>query len=293
VAHFIIYHSNKIDTAAFSGGSWQANLPLSNLYSPSTTKRARSTNAQLTSTQFRMALTKAVILQGLQIIATNLSVAALYRITWYTDSTFSVIVDQTPWINIGESINWTNVGDWLDWLDPNFWLGSQATVDPDQQGIDIRHRFSPSQSMRYVKIEFDDTTNAAGYVEVGHVYLGEAYVPSINVAPDPTFQRVALTTMAEAVGGSRYFNRRGSRKRLLVSWQLLPREEVWGEVDEIIRIHDLDRPVYVDLDPDNMQSGRTTSFLARIATLPESKLLEAFWEDDTGATMGFEFTQVL
>jgi len=294
VSNIIIFHSNKLDTAALSGGSWQAKLPLSNLYSPSTTKRARSTNAQLASTQFRIALTEPVTLYGLQVIATNLSVAAQYRLTWYTDATFSVPVDNTAWITVGgTSINWSNPANWLDWLDTNFWLGAQSTDDPDDQGVDIRHSFNPPASIRYLKIEFDDTTNADAFIEVGHVYLGTAFIPTINVAPDPTFARVSLTTVADAIGGAQYFNRRGSRKRMTVTWQLLPREETLGEVDEIIRIHDIDRPVFVDLDPDNMLSGRKTAFLARLEQLPEARLLDAYWEDDTGAVIGFEFLQVL
>lgn len=293
MAYFTLYHSNTVETAALSGGSWQANLPLTNMLNPITTKRARSTNAQVSSTQFKVDLADSITARGIQIVATNLSSAALYRISWYTDQTYTAESDSTGWISIGVSINWVNQGEWFDWLNPNFWLGATAFVDPDNQGIDIRHTFAQPTNLRYVKIEFDDTTNQKGFVEVGYLYIGQAYVPSINVSPDPTFQRLSLTSVADAIGGGKYFNRRGSRKRLVIAWALLPQEEVLDEIDEIIRIHDVDKPVYVDLDPDNLQSGRNTAFLARISQLPESKLVLAFLDEGTAATIGFEFIQVL
>ena len=295
MAKFALYHSNKVDTGTFSGGSWQPNLPLSNLYSPSTTRRARSTNAAATSTQFRLSMSQNVNAQGIQIISTNLSAAATYRITWYTNSGFVSQAGTTGFIAVGSSVDWGDSGDWLDWLDTNFWLGTgQPFIDPDNQGVDIRHNFPSPEAMRYIQIEFIDPTNADGFVEVGYLFIGDLFIPTFNVSPDPVFSRVSLTAMQQAVGGSQYFNRRGSRKRLVVSWQMLPKEDVLGELDEIVRIHDIDRPVYVDLEPDNiLKSGFAAAFLARIAQLPESRLIDAYLEGDTGSTIGFEFTQVL
>jgi hypothetical protein len=293
---FTLYHTNRMDTAVLSGGSWQPNLPLANLYSPSTTKRTRSVNAQLTSTQLRVTLTESISVRGIQIVATNLSSAAMYRITWYTDDTFSAQDSTTGWISVGgSSIDWNDSAEWLQWEDPDFWGGSEELLDPDNQGIDIRHNFASPESLQFVKIEFDDTTNSKGFVEIGYIFIGQSFIPTYNVSPDPTYGRESLTTVVQAVGGSQYFNRRGSRKRLQVTWQLLPKEEAFGEIEQIIRIHDVDRPVYVDLDPDNvlLDSGRTTAFLARIAQLPQARLLSAYLNNDTGAAVGFEFIQVI
>jgi hypothetical protein len=234
-----------------------------------------------------------LIARGLQIISTNLSSAAQYRISWYSDINFTVLLGTTNWIAVGNSIDWTNVLEWFDWLDVNFWLGAEPFFDPDGQGRDIRHNFTTATSVQYMKIEFDDTTNAEGYIEVGYVFIGTPFIPSINVAVDPTFARLSLTSVQETVGGSQYFNRRASRKRLAVTWPLLPKEEVLGDIDQIIEIHDIDRPVYVDLDPESTTSGRKTAFLARIQQMPEIRLIQAYLDSDTGAAIGFDFIQVL
>ena len=148
------------------------------------TRRARSTNAQLTSTQFRVAMAEPLTALGIQVIATNLSRLANIRLTWYGDLAFTTSNGTTGFIPVGTSIDWTNVLEWFDWLNPDFWLGAQPFVDPDNQGRDIRHRFDAPTSIQYLKVEFDDTTNAEGFIEVGYVFIGQPFVPSINVATD-------------------------------------------------------------------------------------------------------------
>lgn len=291
--NFTLYHTNAIETAVLGGGAWQPNLPLANLFTPTTTKRARSVNTQLTSTQLTAKLADNIQSLGIQVISTNLSAAAQYKISWYSDPEMTLLNGTTGFIAVGTSIDWTVTAQWFDWLAPNFWLGAIPFVDPDNLGRDIRHTFADFTAVQYLKLEFDDVTNADGFVEIGYLYIGRAYVPSINVDTTPIFNRVSLTSMAEAVGGAQFFNRRGSRKRLTVTWAVLPLEEVLVELDEIIRIQDIDKPVYVDLQPDNLTSGRTTSFLARMEKLPESRLLQVYLDDDTAAAVGFEFIQVL
>ena len=293
---FRLYHTNQIDTATFSGGSWQPLLPLrQSLFAKP--NPARALNRCHYSRD-----------------AVSRRDGANANGAWHSDHRHQPVrgfdlsdhlvhglgihgARRHYWIHHGRKLRLigANTANWLDWMDVGFWLGTGAEiVDPDDQGVDIRHNFPSPQSMRYIKIEFADPTNADGFVEVGYLFIGDVFVPTYNVAPDPTYNRVSLTTMQQAVGGGQYFNRRGSRKRLVVNWQLLLQDEVFGELDQIIRIHDIDRPVYVDLEPDNiLASGFTTAFLARMAQLPELRLLEAYIENDTGATIGFEFQQVL
>jgi hypothetical protein len=290
---FTLYHTNAIDTAILAGGAWQPQLPLSNLYSPQPTRRARSVNAALTSTQFTVALTEAVVVRGIQVISTNMSAAGRYKMTWYADAGMTTENGSTGFVPVGTSIDWADISEWYDWLHPDFWLGALPFIDPDNHGRDIRHTFAQPTTVQYLKFEFDDVTNAKGYFEAGYLYIGHAFVPSINVDSTPTFSRVSLTSVVQAVGGSQFYNRRGSRKRLVVTWSVLPQTEVLVDIDEIVRIQDIDKAVYVDLEPENASSGGTTSFLGRIERLPESRLLSAYIAGDTAATIGFEFAQVL
>lgn len=294
MATFTIYHTNSIDSAVLAGGSYVPGLPLEYLREQRPTLRARSVDTQLSSTQWTVALAEPLTSLGIQLISTNLSSAAQYKITWYEDATFTTPVDTTGFLPIGVSIDWTDTDQWLDWLDPNFWLGAQPFLDPDRQGRDVRHRFGSPMSLQYVKFEIDDQSNSDGFVQIGYLYMGKAYIPSNGVAYEPTYARISLTSVQAAVGGSEYFNRRGSRRRLSLALNANPQSEVLSDIDDIIQIHDIDKSVYVDLDPDDVTTGQKTAFLARLSSMPESRLVQVFFENDEGgATVGFDFTQVL
>lgn len=293
MANIRIYNRNAISTATLSGGSWLAGLPLENLREQRPKLKARSTNTVTTSTQFRVELTAPLTVLGIQLVSTNLSSAAQYKITWYTDATFTTAVDTTDWQSVGVTIDWSMTDDWLDWLDPDFWLGATPFVDPDNQGRDIRYTFAVETSVQYLKVEIDDGSNPDGFVEIGYGYFGRAFVPSTNIDFGASFGRDSLTSIQETVGGSKFFNRRGSRKRLTIAWSALPSAEVLGEIDDISQIHDIDLPVYVDLDPDNLTTGVKTAFLATITKIPDYQLVAVFFGDDNGVSTGFEFQQVI
>lgn len=295
MGNFTLYHTNTIDRAILSGGSWQPKLPLDNLRKQRISQKARSVNTTAASTQFRVQLAEPVTLRGIQIISTNLSSGSSYRIRWYTDATFTTEIDNTNFIAVGSQINWSNPNNWLAWEDANFWLGAATFHDPNHLGRDIRHTFGTPITAQFLVIEFNDPGNAKGYVEAGYLYIGSVFVPSINVSPEPSFTRVSLTTVQTALGGSEYFQRRASRKRLSVAWPMLSTNEAIGDLDTIVEIHDQDQPVYVDLDPDDLTVvGEKTAFLARITTMPEIQRVLAFLDDDLGrSTLGFEFTQII
>lgn len=290
-----IYHTNAIETATLSGGSWEAALGLEKLRDPRPKLKARSTDAQLASTQFRMGLITPKTLEGIQLISTNFSQAAQYRISWYSDSGYSDLVDTTGWMAVGESIDWSDTDEWPAWESADFWLGSEAFVDPDNLGRDLRIRFAAGILVQYIEVEVDDTSNADGFVEIGHAYVGTAFSPAMNFAPDSNkIARVSNTSMRRTPGGARYFARRGAGQVVTVAWPHLPMAEVLGEIEDIVLIHDIEKPVYVDLDPEDSSGvGQKKAFLATIEQLPEYTLTAFFFDDDIAASVGFQFQRVL
>lgn len=293
MANFTIYRNNRVIAATLSGGSWDATASLEYMRDPRPTRRARSTDLQLASTQFKMAFVDPLNTNGVQFIATNLSSAAKYRITWYSDPGFTSQSGTTDWVNVGSVIDWNNTAEWLDWINPNFWSGAAPFIDPDNYGKDIRHVFGSTVVLSNVLCEFDDTNNHDGFVEVAHAYFGEPYVASLNISYEPSFSRRSLTSVQESVSGAAYFSRRGSQRQISVAWGRLPSSEVLGTIDDIALINDTNVPVYVDLDPDNATTGQKTAFLARISRMPEMRLVQAFIDGEMCASTGFDFQQVM
>lgn len=292
---FTIYHGNAVETAVLTGGSWDATLSLEKLRDPRPQLKAQSTDAQLASTLVKVSLVIPKQLLGIQLISTNFSQAAAYKVSWYSDSAFTSLVDTTGWVDVGESIDWTDTGDWPEWESEEFWLGSETFVDPSNLGRDVRVRFAAVTTMQYIKIEVDDTGNADGNVKIGHLYIGEAFSPTLNFEPGSNrIKRVSNTSKRSTPGGVRYYQRRGAGQAIVVAWPNLPMEEVLGEIDDIVQIHDVEKPVYIDLDASNTGViGQKTAFLATIAELPEHSLNAVYFGEDIGASVGFEFERVL
>lgn len=293
--NFTIYHGNAIETAGLAGGSWDATLSLEKLRDPRPRLKATSTDAQLASTQFKASLIVPKSLIGIQLISTNLSQAASYKVSWYSDSSFTALIDTTGWVDVAESIDWTVTAEWPEWESEEFWLGAESFVDPNNLGRDIRVRLAVASTIQYLKVEVDDTGNADGCIKIGHGYIGEAFAPTLNFEPGSNrIGRVSHTSVRSTAGGARYYHRRAAGQSVTVAWPNLPMLEVLGEIDDIVHIHDVDKPVYFDLDPDNTGVvGQKTAFLATIAQLPEHSLNTVYFGEDISASVGFEFLRVL
>lgn len=284
-----IFHSNASSNAVVGGGSWEPNSPLSYLQDPRPTSKARSTDAQLESTQLNVAFQRSTPLIGIQLVSTNLQSGAKVKVTAFADALMTSVIFTHDWEQIGDpptpSLD-------LPWSDPNWWSGIRPYDDPDNAGQDVLIFFGQTYSAKYWLIEIDNTGNTEGYIEIGVLFMGEAFVPTMNFAPDSnSFKRVSRTSFADAANGSRYFTRRRSSRALRVAWPALPSDEVLGEIDEMVRLHDIDRQFYVVTDPDRISTRQRTSFLATLSQLPEHSLQNVFFNNDIGASAGFEFLE--
>ena len=91
--NIIIGYPNRADGATYSAGSWLAGLPASNLANRELWKVARSTNADLTSTKFRVDLGANKQLKVFSLCNHNLSAIATWRVTLGTAAGASDIYD--------------------------------------------------------------------------------------------------------------------------------------------------------------------------------------------------------
>lgn len=147
-------------TPTYSGGSWSASLPLTNLSDRRVSKVARSTDALAASTLANIDLVTARSIGVLALVGHNLSAGA--TIVWKGGTTLG-----------GAEVY--NSGS----LSMSF---SAATAE-DRDGIDFAHVHIPSslQSARYWRFEITDTSNADGYVEIGRLVIAGKFQPTTNM----------------------------------------------------------------------------------------------------------------
>lgn len=179
MANVYIGWPNRVAEATLTGGSWESSLPRSNLATERRTQVARTTDDALASTKVLLDLGQARSLRGLAAINHNCSSAALWRITLGTTSGGSEVYS-SGWINVwqmafdGDLIEWEQAGWWEGITDDEYLRAPYAAV----------HVMSQFYSARYATIEFDDTANADGYLQIGRLFIGGGLVPTYNYSYD-------------------------------------------------------------------------------------------------------------
>lgn len=214
-------YPNRAQTA--SGGSWLAAAPVTKVTTPDFTDTARSTDATVGSTKIQLDLGAAYPLRFFALANTNLSNAA----TWV--------------IKLGTA---GGTGDLLTTASAPAWqLGGEAALATvgvhDTQPFSQRkfqniYAHSSSISARYVTFEITDTSNTAGYVEVGRAFVSGGYVPATNASYGLKDGITDLSSKTRSESGAQTPNKR--RRTRNVSFVLEQRT-----MDEGDLLHDMQR----------------------------------------------------
>lgn len=246
----------------FTGGSWSSSL--SNLADPIVSNKARSADATTTNTQIRVDLGASKSLLLAAITHTNLSAAALYKITWYSDA-FSTAVGNTGWLAI-----------------PGY-----PEEDPDFKGVSIFHVFDAETSARYWKIEFDDTANADGYIEVGRLFMPEELGMSRNPDAGVPDTLEPNTQKSSALGGTEFANRRKPKLRLSFGYSIQDESDA-PKIRRLRKYCNLNKQVVVIPDPDDEDNFNDRCFVGTLSSMPRISLLALDIASD-----GFEIIEVV
>jgi hypothetical protein len=260
----IVYDNaaDDADAVLLTGGTWT--VPLSNLQDPRPSKKARSSGVGLSATQFNVDLGTSKTFRTLAVTHANLSASARYRITWYSDA-FTTQAGTTGWLAI-----------------PGY-----PADDPDDIGAATFHLFDSDTSARYWLFEFDDQTNADGYVELGRLFMGTTWTPTYNFTEQNAEGVTPNTPRQDSLGGTGYFNRRKPVRYFRFTLGLIP-EADYPAIRRLRKISNLDKQVIVIPDRSDTDNLNDRCFLGTIKTLPEMQLL--IYQH---ATAGFEIVEAV
>lgn len=208
MANLLLGWPNRIDVATLSGGSWNASLPLNNLKTRELAVVARSANATTGSTQFDIDLGATRSLRALALVNHNLSQAATWKVSLGTSSGGSQVYAgsfQSAW-----ALTFAEGG--IEWEANNWWgagVGDEYTGHPFIAPFIL----AASYDARYVRVEISDATNAAGYVQIGRVFVGGGFVPTYNAAYGLQDSWVDLSSTESADNGALFATVRRRQRR--------------------------------------------------------------------------------
>lgn len=269
---------NRVDatyvSVAFSGGSWQAALPLTNLRDPLLQKVSRSTDAALISTLFTVDLGAPRAVKVLAVPKSTLSQAALYKITGAADSGFTDIKYAGSWTDV-----WTTLYPFqsLSFQDPSWWTGKIPAEDAANYPWPLVVVLDTPIIARYWKFEFDDTTNAAGYVDLARLVIAPGWQPTINISYGAQLGWSTGTVAKESLGGVVYFDVRANRRVLNCGIDYLPLTEALVNMFEMQRALGIDQQFMFVYDPTDATNLARRSFLATLTNIGSDPITEIMY----------------
>lgn len=260
MSNIVLAHTNRTDAGTLSNGSWNALLPLNNLKDGNIDKVARSVGTSAASTMFALDMGANYPIWGVALVGHNITAAGT---TWQvkggtvapnTSNVFTSggVFDSTAIACQQLTFNWDTPADW----------GAQ---------YNLIYALAAPQTVRYITVNITDTANAAGYVQVGRLFVGQGFQPAIGADFGLGDGHEELSTSVRADNGKRFFTKRTPRPRfvqLALSQLTLAEGDKVHELDALLGI--TDEVLYI---PDPADAAKTQRY-GFVGTMRELSLLE-------------------
>lgn len=173
----------ETDSGALSGGSWEASLPLSNIRTQDIMQVARSASAAEAHAQFRIdfGTTYTRYISLFLALGHNLTKTGQYRITFGANADGTTPTVDTTLTNAWRPVVVFGAGPWGSFS----WDGDATYEAGFVSPPTIRHRFAPAIQVgngghRYMHVYLKDTSNPAGFIQLGRVLGGPPWQPEIG-----------------------------------------------------------------------------------------------------------------
>jgi hypothetical protein len=258
------------EEVTFSGGSWEALYPISNLSLLPFSKVARSTNDSNASTIIYGVLPDKRIMDLFLICGDNISETGRLRLKLYeTDITSSPTpsaVYDTGWFDRWEVV-YEEDSPFASWDSGNWWdrTYSAANRAKNRQYRDIY--IPDGYDVLSFSLEIDDEDNPDGYVQIGLLEVATA----IEISPAPQlgaqYGFIGRTVATETEGGGKYFERRNKARFFQGVLPLYDRNAALSTFYELVRLNDIDVPFAFIPDINNRINAPRNIFLARNASI--------------------------
>ena len=264
MANCIIGFPNRIDTSVLSGGGWVASLPITNFQNRTIGRVARTLDATLPNCIINIDLTKAYSSNIVALVNHNISLDAKCRWRASSDPSFSTAIYDSGWIAA-----WPIIYPYplLEWEDDRWWSGKNTA---DQLGAYYHSLVNilPSAVVaRYWRLEINDTTNPAGFIQAGRIFIGPSWQPVKNASYGLTTGWETKTDVQTALGGAEYFGRRVPYRVTKFTLDYLTEDDGMANAFDIDAQAGIDQEVFWVYDPADTVHDQRRQYLGRFQVL--------------------------
>lgn len=244
MANLHILTKDWVSDATFSGGSWEATLPLTNLKNQQPTKIARSTNDSTASTLFVADIGRVAPVSMFALINHNLSADATIRFRLSTASNLSnptidatvdaiianIVFGSQPW----GAFPWTGIG---------------SDVLPG--GLVSFYQHTSSEFGQYIGVNITDTGNPDSYVQIGVFKAGDPIIPSINMSYGARLKFIDPSRQSRTVGGQKYFDVKPKYRQFAAELSWMTEAEAIGSIFDMQNLRGISGGLFMIYDPDD------------------------------------------
>lgn len=257
----LLFFENLVDTATLSASSAVSTLPVTNLqdYEPSIVWRPTGCTAEYVQSDLGSSQTVQAVIAWNH----NWTNASAVRLRVSDNSDMS-----SPTYDSGSVDGWTSIVGAGEGGAGLGGVGGAPVLSAFNQYRFYRVLLLPSGTMgRYVRLDIVDPTNAAGYVQMGRLFIGGYVQPTINFSYGWKLGWKDLGSTVRTDSGSARLNRRGKYRTLDLTFDFLEEGEAltWG--DDIGRIVGSSRDMFVVPEPDATTSIQYRTTLYGVPTL--------------------------
>lgn len=255
---------NLIDGATLSEGSFVTTLSRDNIKNRVLSKVARTSNATATSTRLKIDLGTSKIVRVFGAFNHNCTLDATYRLRASDDSTFS-----TTMFDSGVREVWPTVFPYgtLEWEDNNWWNGKYAEDSISGYTTSLITTTPTVVFARYWYLEIFDEGNPLGYIDIGRIFLGRVWQPSLNMNYGASLGWETKTEVQESLNGTEYFQRRNPYRVQKFTLDMMHEDETFAQAFEMMRRAGIDQEVLFIHDPDEATHALRRRFLGRMRQL--------------------------
>jgi hypothetical protein len=248
MSHALFLTPRWIDAATVAASSEEGLLTAAHVQTsrPDQVWRATGATAEYLTWDFG----EEVVVEALALVAHNFSDDAMLRLRLAHSA---VDVTAAPGYDSGEVSAWPLSG---------------KPTETDWQSFISLIIAENGTAYRYGRIDILDPANTDGYVQVGRLFVGPAFVPEINVDLNPSLNLISPDEVGRTSFGHTYGDNRGPAARVMqLPMSAIDEDEMGDELFELQRYCGLAKDFLFCLDPAATTRFHRYSMQARFSAL--------------------------
>lgn len=246
-----------------NGAQYSPLAPLVNIQNPILAFKARTVNCVPADNSFVIDLKTPRSIAAIVIPRHNLDQNGTFTFSVYTDAALNQLVGTYTGNVSPIAFPFGTVS----FPDPHFWYGNYTAEEFSSHVVPMLAVFNPSVVGRYVVVQPNNPTNAAGYLELSRLVISPGFQPSSNFSYGATLTPVDPSIITTTLGGFRAADLRPKYREIHVTFQTIDNQTALTQFFDTQFGLGRTGQLFFAMNPTDSLNLFRTSFLANLKQL--------------------------